>query len=346
MSNILSVEEIGNHETCDLEVDHCDHQFYLANGILTSNSHATAYAIDSYMCSWLMYHHETQWLTAYLESMSGNDDSRAKAFAEVRAMGYDIVPIDIMHATSGWTVLPGKKLMPALTTAKGVGGTAAEELQSLRPFDSFEELLWDENGTWRLGKFNKRALEALINVEAFNSLDCVGPGKLFDNYKQMGMIVIDRINDIKKTTRKDPHLGRKRFYELLQETRGVEPYTKLERILRSIKHFGTADVNMIISEEMKKGLANMGIKSIDEYEEKGTYWFCIAETTPKQSKTGKKYLMLKVQGPSGKTYKMFMWGWNGTKKFDKYALIGAEISNDPEFGFSTSMFKMRELDDG
>lgn len=307
-------------------------------------AHATAYAIDSYMCAFLCRHFETQWLTAYLESMSGNDDGRAKAFADVRSMGYDIVPIDIKYASKSWSVLPGKKLMPALTAAKGVGETAADELQSLRPFNTFEELLWDENGVWRLSKFNKRALEALISVEAFNSLDCVGEGKLFSSYKHMHAVVIEHMNDIKKSSKKDPHLGRKRFFELLSEFRDIDPYTKLERISLSIKHFGTADVNMIISEETKDKLKKKGVESIDDYSEKNLYWFCVVDAVPKKTKNGKKYLMLKVQGLAGKTYKMFMWAWNGVKMFDKYAIVIADVDNNPDFGFSTMQFRTRELE--
>lgn len=41
MSNIKSVKTIGKARTYDIEVAHTDHQFYLANGVLTSNSYLT-----------------------------------------------------------------------------------------------------------------------------------------------------------------------------------------------------------------------------------------------------------------------------------------------------------------
>ncbi len=60
-----------------------------------NKSHAVSYAINSYYCAWMMTHFEEEWLCAYLESMEGNPDKRAKAFSEVAAMGYKIVPLDI-----------------------------------------------------------------------------------------------------------------------------------------------------------------------------------------------------------------------------------------------------------
>ena len=65
-----------------------------------NKSHAVAYALDSYYCAWLMTYFEEEWLCAYLESMEGNPDKRGKAFSEVKALGYEIVPIDINHAAN------------------------------------------------------------------------------------------------------------------------------------------------------------------------------------------------------------------------------------------------------
>ena len=45
MPRISSIEFTDKQQTFDLEVAHHDHQYYLNNGILQSNSHAIAYAI-------------------------------------------------------------------------------------------------------------------------------------------------------------------------------------------------------------------------------------------------------------------------------------------------------------
>lgn len=345
MTNIKSITPIGKHQAYDLEVDHPDHQFYLANGVLTSNSHAVAYAIDSYWCAWLMTYYEEEWLAAYLESMSGNDDSRAKAFSEVRSLGYDIVPLDVKEASTHWKVLPGKRLMPSLVACKGVGATAAQDLESLRPFETLEELLWDDEGRWRPTKFNKKALEAMIHVGAFESLNCVGEDRYFKNYHHMHKVLIENNGEIKKHTKKEPFKGKQRFFELIREHSDTPPWTRDEFIKNIIDHFGSLDVKLIMPKEIVNRLEQKGITSIDEYRGKDVYWFCVSKAIPKKTRNGKNYLLMEIVGPAGAIHKMFMWSWDCVTEFKRYSIVLGEISRT-EFGFTTSQRKLRTLDVG
>ena len=201
-----------------------------------NKSHAVAYAIDSFWCAWLLTYYEEQWLCAYLEAMSRSPDRRAKAFGEAKALGYQIVPIDVNHAALGWSALPGKKLMPSMVSCKGVGATAVEEIMEMRPFESIEQMLYNEDGSWRPSKFNRKAMETLIKIRAFDSLNCVGPDQVFKSYRHMYEVLMGSYTEevtkkrkgvegtfevkrehssmIKRSPKKDPHEGRKAFYEL------------------------------------------------------------------------------------------------------------------------------------
>jgi DNA polymerase-3 subunit alpha len=64
MSNIKSIKFIGKHQTYDLEVNHPDHQFYLSNGMLTSNSHAALYSMVSYRTAHLKCHYPLEFAVA------------------------------------------------------------------------------------------------------------------------------------------------------------------------------------------------------------------------------------------------------------------------------------------
>lgn len=342
MGNIKSITPIGKHQTYDLEIDHPDHQFYLANGVLTSNSHAVAYAIDSFWCAWLMTYYEEQWLTAYVESMLGNPDKKAKAFGEIKRLGYTIVPIDINHAGMGWTVLPGKKFMPSLLSCKGVGETAAEEIISMRPFESIEQVLYNEDGTWRPSKFNKKALEALIKVGAFASLGCVGEGKVFNSYRHMYEVLIENSDAIKKSSKKDPHLGRKTMYEIARALAPMEEWTRKEQAENQIEVFGSLDVSALLEPAVMQRLEDKGVRSIDEWNAKDYYWFCIMEAIPKQTKAGKNYLILKVIGPVGKEYKVNAWGWDGVRKFEPLTIVIAEVDRN-DYGMSTTLWRCKEI---
>lgn len=342
-TNIARVEYFGDADTYDLEVDHPDHQFYLPNGILTSNSHAVAYAIDSYMCAWLLTHHEEEWLTAYMETMSSNPIDKFKAFGEIRRLGYRIVPIDINHATSGWRVLPGKRFMPSFLSCKGVGDSAIEEIVANRPYSSIEDLLWNDDGTWRHSKFNKRALESLVKIGAFDSLDIVGPGKLFSSYKQMHYVIVENNDMIRKSTKKEPHLGKNNFYSLIKGTEGMEEWSASEKAVNYVECLGSADLTMVVDNNLLAKLEEKGVKSVDELEiGKDICWFAIQSSTPKKTKNGKNYLSLDVVGPSGKSSRIFCWGWDGNRTFPPYSMCIAEVEKN-DFGLSTTMWKLKEI---
>ena len=343
MSNIVSVEEVGIEETYDLEVEHPDHQFYLSNGVLTSNSHAVSYAIDSYYCAWLLTYFEEEWLCAYLESMSGSDDKRAKAFSEVKALGYKIVPIDINYATDSWTILEGKRFMPSFLSCKGVGGAAIEEIIENRPYKSIEEMLWYPTGQWRHSKFNKRALEALVAIKAFDSLDCVGPDKTFNNYKQMQEILINRNNEIKKWTKKNPTAGMEAFKTALIETQDMEDFTRREIVDNNIKYLSSFNPATLVPDYAMSKFEEKKIKPIDEVESSDVYWFVVMNVREKKTKNGKPYLLLDTSGPTGQIKRLFCWGWNGETEIPVYSVCISEVTVD-SFGCKTFVSKVKILE--
>jgi helix-hairpin-helix protein len=377
MTNIASVIDVGEAETCDLEVEHPDHQFYLANGILTSNSHAVAYAIDSYWCAWLMTYHEEQWLCAYLEAMSRTPDGRAKAFGEAKALGYQIVPIDINHAAIGWTVLPGKKLMPSMISCKGVGASAVEEIMEMRPFKSIEDLLWNPDGSWRPSKFNRKAMESLIKVKAFGSLDCVGEDKVFKSYRHMYETLMgsytetvtrkrkgieevveinrDHSNIIKRSPKKDPYEGRKAFYVLARgmvDAGLADEWSRKESAEMYSEIFGMPDVMTMFGQDLFDTLAKKGVHSIEDLDVGQTdiVWFVTvlggkkgkAPTSGamKVTKNKKTYAQIFVAGPTGKPIRVNVWGASALP--EPYKLFCSEVKRD-DFGVSTGTWKMREV---
>lgn len=308
-----------------------------------NKAHAISYAMDSYFCAWLMTYYEPEWLCAYLESMSNNPDKRAKAFGEVKALGYSIVPIDVNAATKGWTILDGKRFMPSFLSCTGVGITAIDEIVASRPFESIEEMLWNPDGTWKPSKFNKKALEALIEVCAFDSMDLIGEDKVFSSYAHMHEVLIGHNDEIKKSLKRDPHMGMKEFYRLARELRDeVEPWSRVEQAQLSINRFGSLDVTMLIDPSILQKFDEHGVANIDDYTGEDVYWFCTKKVTPRNSKNGKKYLLIEAQGPSGKTHKIYAWGWDGQRKVEQYSICFGELKQT-DFGFGTGLWKLKEV---
>jgi len=309
-----------------------------------NSAHAFSYAIDSYYCAWLLTYFEEEWLCAYLESMSDSDDKRTKAFSEVKALGYKIVPIDINHATASWTILDGKRFMPSFLSCKGVGSSAIEEIIENRPYESIEQLLWTEDGTWRHSKFNKRGLEALISIKAFDSLDSVGPGKTFSSYKQMHEILINKSNDIKKSTKKNPFAGMEAFRDLLLSTEDMEDWTRKEFVSNCTKFLSTFNPISLVPDYILRKFNEKNIRPIDEIEASDICWFVVLNAKKKETKNGKPYLILDASGPSGQLKRVFCWGWDGKKEFPEYSVCISEITID-SYGCKTFMSKIKILEE-
>jgi DNA polymerase-3 subunit alpha len=305
-----------------------------------NKAHALSYAMDSYFCAWLMTYYEEEWLCAYLESMSGNDKKRSTAFNEVRKLGYKIDSIDINYAEKSWTILDGKRFMPSFMTCKSVGEAAVDEIMTNRPYTSVEDMLWDDNHKWKLSKFNKRTLEALIKIKAFDSMGIIGPGKAFESYKQMHEVLIEKNTDIKKSTKRDPERGKNLFKEHILESEGIGEWSKVEYAENLVHYLGSCNASSIASKVLLEKMSSMNIQPVDDHHGKDIYWFIVTDVKPKKTKKGKPYLLITVSGDSGVSERMFMWGWDKTFNITKYSLCIAEIDKN-DFGLSTTQWKIK-----
>jgi hypothetical protein len=257
-----------------------------------------------------------------------------------------------------------------------VGNSAVEEIMAMRPFSSIEEMLYREDGSWRLSKFNRKSLEALIKVEAFGSLGCVGPDKLFKSYRHMHETLmgtytevvprrkgsdetVERVRDhaamIKRSPKVDPHEGRRNLFALargLAETFGEE-WSRKEVAQNHAEIFGSVDIMTMFDPGIFDKLGQKGVASIEDLEVGQTdlVWFVTVLASGKKQKApsagsmkrtrnGKEYAQIFVAGPTGKPIKVNVWG---AKQINEpYKLICAEVKRD-DFGFSSTTWKMREI---
>ena len=205
--------------------------------------------------------------------------------------------------------------------------------------------MWNPDGTWKHSKFNKRALEALISIKALDSLDCVGPDKIFSNYKQMHEILINHNSDIKKHTKKNPFAGMDAFRELLKTTSETDDWTRKEFVNNCMKFLSNFNPMSLLPEGVMNRLNNLGVKAIDEIEESNVCWFIVTSAKPKTTKTNKPYLMLEATGCSGQNKRIFCWGWDGVREFPEYSVCIAEVIVDG-YGCKTFMNKVKFLEVG
>jgi len=306
-----------------------------------NRAHAVAYAIDSYMCAWLLTHYEEEWLCTYLESMSDNSEDRARAFSEAKNLGYSIKSVDINHSGREWTSINGQKtLVQSFKTIKGVGEAAVNEIMLYRPYNSIEDLLWKQDGTWKHSKFNKKSFENLIKTFSFDSMNIVGEGKLFKNYKQMYHVIIEHYDQLKKKNGKDL------LYKLIKETSDIEDWGFNEKIQMQLELIGDINVLNYINPETIQKLKDKGIESLSETDfedsNKKITWFLVMSSNSAKTKNGKQYTQLMISGADGKQHKVFAWGIIDPNDVPAGRAYVAELEKT-QFGLSLQGKKIKEL---
>ena len=338
MANILKKRYVGKFQTYDIEVDSNDHQFYLNNGILTSNSHAVAYAIDSYQSAYLLTYYPEEWLCSYIESNSGISDKQFKAISEAKSLGYNVVDIDINYASDEWQILPNKTFMPSFLTVKGIGEIAVEEILKNRPYSSIYDFLWNPDGSWKHKKVNKKILDILTKIEAFDSLDIIGKNKLFLNYKHMNNVIVQNINLLKNKN------GKEKFNDIIEKcSNNTEDWTLQEKFLHLEDLIGNINVQNLISKEVLKFFKEKNIIPINEVQnDKNVCWFLIMDSKIKKTKTNKDYALLTVVGNNGNKLKIYCWSVNKNCIFNKYSPYISKIKLN-EFGYSTNIWNIKEI---
>ncbi len=263
-----------------------------------NKSHAMSYAYISYQCAFLYTYHEEEWIRAYLE----NDKDRDKAIADVEAQGYKVGKLDINRSGVDWEI-DGKKIYPSLMTIKGIGDAATLELMKERhevgeSFSDFNTLFFKDGFTlktrkpkkvFRFSKFNKRAIAALMKVEAFDSLDIVGEGKMFDNYRHMHNVIINNYDKFKR--------GSFKVESMALETGDSEKadWSDMEKIENQKELLGTYDKNLLFSSKVLEAFREHDIRPLPDVDhEPRNVWFILKDYKQKVTKTGKDYVSLKI----------------------------------------------------
>ena len=144
-----------------------DQMAYFA-GYGFNKSHSAAYALVTFQTAYLKTHHPREFMAALLTSEMGNTDKMVGYFTECRERGIPILPPDVNESQKNFTIVEGG-IRFGLAAIKNVGGSAIESIIARReaeePFSSFFDFCCRID----MQKVNKRVLEGLIKVGAFDS---------------------------------------------------------------------------------------------------------------------------------------------------------------------------------
>lgn len=316
-----------------------------------NKAHAVSYATVSYMCAWLFTYFPNEWVASYIDycidgkgKAVGGEDPKAVAFSEAKALGYRLSKPDINK--SGKNIeIEDKNIIPSFESLKGVGSVAVQEIYNFRPYKSVEDLLWIGE-SWKHSKFNKRALETIVCLEALDSLEIVGEDKLFKNYKQLHYVIVENNDKLKRAISKKKKDNKEVFERLIQEAQEIPDWTIEEKIKFSQELTGTIDIDLIVTPDVRKYFYKTGVRSIDRWDDDGQlYWAVVDNCTVKQTSGGKKYLRMSVYGDSMEKMTCNIWNFNERQGriVPQNTLIIAKFKKN-DFGLSTTYGQLEVLE--
>lgn len=313
-----------------------------------NKSHAVAYSLTSYQCALLRHDYESEWLCAYIEDMISNPKKRSQAISEIKEAGYCIGDVDINVSGQRWGIsADGKVFLPSMSSIKGIGVAAIAEAEQLRPYKNLEDLLWDDDGNWKHSKFNKSAMRLLVRTESLKSMDLVGPGRQFPNWKALEYVLVDNADDLRKKLKSDPERHHRLLKQYCSEAQSIPDWSTDEKIADRIELMGSFDATVVISQEAIDAIEEMGIPPISAMETSGAYWFVLTGVRVRATKNGKEYLMLDTMGEMGIKKNIQVWAHaKDIGKLHINRVYCATVMECQYFGAKTTLKDLRLMGEG
>lgn len=157
MPKVISAKNIGKHQTYDIELASEDHQFFLENGLLTSNSHSDCYTVMTMQSAFLATYHPLEFYAAVMTV--GQVSEMQEYVGDIKRKGIKILPVDVNKSKESHTV-EGDAIRLSFSAVLGVGPSAIEKIVANQPYEDFNDFLYRSD-------VGKGAIRPLIFVNAF-----------------------------------------------------------------------------------------------------------------------------------------------------------------------------------
>jgi DNA polymerase-3 subunit alpha len=294
-------------------------KFEYFSGYGFNKSHAVSYSLISFQCAWLWNYYPAEWMAAFLDKEP--ESRKEKAINTAKKFGFEIEPLDVNKSGTVWEIsADGKTLIQPLTSIKGLGMSAIEQILANRPFLNAEDLLFRESVSY--SKLNKKALDALCRGGA---LDNIVDDRFSGRKHFWSACVVDRPKSLKK------------FGENMETYYPEGDFSEEEVIQFKTDLTGVFPLNLVVSAEMIQALQERFIPPISEFDQElQVCWFIPRAITARKTKNGKLYWILDVVDSNNELTRIRCWGVKPEKdRLHLNRAYMARLNYDPNWGFST-----------
>ena len=294
-------------------------KFEYFSGYGFNKSHAVSYCVLSYQCAWLLNYYPAEWMAAFLDKEP--DTRKERAINIAKSYGFNIEPLNINTSGTVWEISDdGKTLIQPLTSIKGLGDKAIEQIKLHRPFHAIEEFLFHEEIIY--SKLNKKALDALVRSQTLNCL----MDDRFDGLKHFhAAVALDR-------PRKEKNL-----VENIETYRPEGDFTEEEKIQYLVDLTGVFPMSLVMDENTLRRLEELYIPPISEFDQQlQVTWFIPREIIKKKTKNNKDYYIVRVIDSNSEINTIKCWGVRpGKDVIHLNRPYMAKLDYSPQWGFSS-----------
>ena len=299
--------------------------FEYFSGYGFNKSHAVSYCILSYQCAYLLNYYPAEWLAAFLDKEP--ETRKERAIATAKSMGYIVEPLNVNTSGTMWEVdKSGKTLIQPLTSIKGLGDKAIEQIINNRPFKNIEEFLFHPEIIY--SKLNKKSIHALTLSQAMTEL-------IDDRFTGLAHFYAAVAED---RPRKEKNL-----IENIEKYAPEGDFSEEEKLEHLVNLTGVFPINAVVTPRVRQKLDELYIPPISEFDpELGVTWFIPRECKLKKSKNGKNFYVVKVIDDNNEARTIRCWGVDPEKDIVQINRpYMARLNYNQQWGFST--FSMRKM---
>jgi len=301
----------------DAEAENLWKTFEYFSGYGFNKSHAVGYSVLSFQCAWLLNYYPTEWLTAFLNKEP--ETRKEKAINIVKNLGYDIQEVNINVSGRNWETSEDGKLIQPLTSIKGLGDAAMDQILAHRPFNTPEEMLFNEEISY--SKFNKKALDVLVRSGA---CDVVADDR-FKHCRHFWLSVVDNRPKTKK-----------KFLENIQKCKSEPDFTEEEKIENLVSLTGIFPFDIVVDKKVRERIKANYVPPISLFDEDLLLcWFIPREVTEKTTRNGKKFWIVNVIDDTCQTNQIKCWNVKPGDQVHMNRPYIAKLQYDEQWGFST-----------
>ena len=299
--------------------------FEYFSGYGFNKSHAVSYCVLSYQCAYLLNYYPAEWLAAFLDKEP--ETRKERAIATAKSMGYTVQALNVNTSGTVWEINEtGDTLIQPLTSIKGLGDKAIEQIIEHRPFNTIEEFLFHEKIVY--SKLNKKSIHALTLSQAMNEL-------IDDRFTGLAHFYAAVAED---RPRKEKNL-----HDNIEKYAPEGDFTEEEKLEYLVNLTGVFPINAVVTPRVRQKLDELYVPPISEFDpELGVTWFIPRECKLKKSKNGKNFYVVKVIDDNNETTTIRCWGVDPDKDIVQINRpYMAKLNYNQQWGFST--FSMRKM---